>query len=89
MSMMAEAWRMKTFRITRAKCDNKSVVDGYMRIRAWKDGGRVGEFQKFNHSADLWDEVRYWSGLWNGLFELKWHRWHPETRDPTRSTWCI
>ena len=89
MSMMAGAWRIKTFRIIKATCDNKRVVDGYMRIRAWEEGWKVGEFPKFNHSVDLWDEVRYWSGLWNGLFELKWHRWHPETRDPTRSTWCI
>ena len=60
-----------------------------MRIRAWEDGGKVGEFPKFDHSVDLWDEVRYWSGLWNGLFKLKWHRGHPEKRDPTKSTWRI
>ena len=89
MSLMAGAWRMKKFRLIKAKCDNKSVVDGYEKIRKWEKGGGAGEFPKFNHSVDLWEEVRYWSGLWDGAFQLEWHKGHPERRDPTRLSWCI
>ena len=38
---------------------------------------------------DLWEEVRYCSGLWKGKFQLAWHKGHPEKRDPTRMSWCI
>ena len=80
---------MKKFRLIKATCDNKSVVDGYEKIRKWEKDGGNGEPPKFNHSVDLWEEVRYWSGLWKGNFQLAWHKGHPEKRDPTRMSWCI
>ena len=59
------------------------------KIRKWEKSGGVGEFPKFNDSVDLWEEVRYWRGLWDGAFQLEWHKGHQEKRDPTRLSWCI
>jgi len=89
MSLMAGSWKMRNAKRVKAKCDNESVVKGYKRIREWEKNGKQDEFPKFNHSVDLWEEVKWWSAKWDGKFELEWHKGHPEERDPTRESWCI
>ena len=78
MSLMAGSWKLKNAKRVKAKCDNESVVKGYKRIREWEKNGKQDEFPKFNHSVDLWEEVKWWSAKWDGKFELEWHKGHPE-----------
>ena len=61
MSVMAGSWKLKNANRVKAKCDNESVVKGYKRIREWEKNGKQDEFPKFNHSVDLWEEVKWWS----------------------------
>ena len=71
----------------RAYCDNKSVVDGFKRMRAAIGRDGTGAAPKFNHSVDLWEEVEHWCRKWRQQFVLEWSKGHPEKRDNTRVSW--
>ena len=60
LSMMAGAWSINSRAQVRAYCDNKSVVDGFKKMRAAIGRDGTGVAPKFNHSVDLWEEVEHW-----------------------------